>query len=207
LGYDGKGQFVLENSAAADKLWPHVKNQELILEKFCPFDCEISVIAARSTSGEIITYEPLVNIHKNGILNQSIYPAKISEELKIKAQKIAKKIVEKLDLIGILAVEFFVIQNELLVNELAPRPHNSGHFSMDAAFTSQFEQLIRAITGMKLGNAEFHSQGYMQNLIGNQVQDLKKFQQNPYAKIHLYGKKRIIEGRKMGHINILEVVK
>ncbi len=184
---------------------PHLlRGPELILEKFCPFDFEISVLVARSKKGEIKTYAPLTNIHKNGILDESIYPAKISKALQIKAQAIAKKIVEKLDLVGILAVEFFVIGDELLVNELAPRPHNSGHFSMDACVTSQFEQLIRAITGLSLGSTEFHSEGRMKNLIGDEVKNLEKFYKNPRAKIHLYGKEKIAAGRKMGHVNLLE---
>jgi len=203
MGYDGKGQFVLKNAKEAENAWDRSQNHKLILEKFCPFNSEISVIVARSKNNEIAVYEPLTNIHKNSILDESIYPAKISEELKIKAQEVAKKIIEKLDLIGVLAVEFFVMENELLVNELAPRPHNSGHFSMDAAITSQFEQLIRAITGMTLGSTEFHSQGYMKNLIGDEAQDLEKFYQNPRAKIHLYGKEKIADGRKMGHVNLL----
>jgi 5-(carboxyamino)imidazole ribonucleotide synthase len=204
MGYDGKGQFILKNVKEAENAWDQAQNHKLILEKFCPFNSEISVVVARSKNNEIAAYEPLTNIHKNSILDESIYPAEISEELKIKAQEIAKKIIEKLDLIGVLAVEFFVMENELLVNELAPRPHNSGHFSMDAAITSQFEQLIRAITGMKLGSTEFHSQGYMKNLIGDEVNDLEKFYQNPRAKIHLYGKEKIADGRKMGHVNILK---
>ncbi len=205
LGYDGKGQFVLTNAAEADKIWPQVAEQKLILEKFCPFDSEISVIAARSKSGEISVYEPLTNIHKNGILDESIYPAKISERLRIKAQEIAKKIVQELNLIGVLAVEFFVIGEELLVNELAPRPHNSGHFSMDASFTSQFEQLIRAITNLPFGSTRFHSSGRMKNIIGDEVKNLAEFYQNPYAKIHLYGKEKAKEGRKMAHVNFLEI--
>lgn len=204
MGYDGKGQFVLTKAAEAEKIWPQVKSQKLILEKFCPFDSEISVIVARGKKGEIKTYAPLTNIHKNGILDESIYPAKISEALKTKAQTIAKKIVEKLDLVGILAVEFFVIGDELLVNELAPRPHNSGHFSMDACVTSQFEQLIRAIAGLPLGSTEFHSQGRMKNLIGDEVKNLEKFYKNPRAKVHLYGKAEVKAGRKMGHVNLLE---
>ena len=204
MGYDGKGQFVLSNAFEAVAAWAKVEKQKLILEKFCPFDSEISVIVARSKTGEIAAFEPLTNIHKNGILDESHYPAKISPNLKIKAQEIAQKIVGELDLIGVLAVEFFVVGEELLVNELAPRPHNSGHFSMDAAITSQFEQLIRAISGLTLGSTQFHSQGCMKNLIGEEVRDLTKFYQNPRAKIHLYGKNKVFEGRKMGHVNILE---
>lgn len=204
MGYDGKGQFVLKTAADADKAWAQAKDQKLILEKFCPFDSEISVMVARSQSGEIAAYEPLTNIHKNGILDESIYPAKISKALQIKAQNMAKKIAEKIDLVGILAVEMFVCENELLVNELAPRPHNSGHFSMDAAVTSQFEQLIRAITDLKLGSTKFHSKGFMKNLIGDDIKNLDKFYKDPQAKIHLYGKDKIAVGRKMGHINILK---
>lgn len=199
MGYDGKGQYVLEVGQSL----PQIESQILILEKFCPFDSEISVLVARAKTGEIKSYEPLTNIHKNGILDESHYPAKISETLKIKAQTIAEKIAEELDLIGILAVEMFVIGEEILVNELAPRPHNSGHFSMDASVTSQFEQLIRAITGLPLGSTEFHSNGYMKNLIGDEVKDLEKFYQNPRTKIHLYGKEKIAAGRKMAHVNIL----
>lgn len=204
MGYDGKGQFVLEDIELAKKVYENVKNYPLILEKFCRFDDEVSVIVARSKSGEIKAYEPLTNVHKNGILQRSFYPSKLSLPQKIKTQKTATKIAEKLDLVGIMAVEFFIVDNKILVNELAPRPHNSGHFSMNASITSQFEQLIRAITGKALGDARFHSQGQMINLIGDEVNDIEKYQNNPKAKIHLYGKGEAKEGRKMGHINVLK---
>lgn len=206
MGYDGKGQFVLENKAQAQEAWKKIfGNAELILEKFCPFDSEISVIVARSLSGEIACFAPLTNIHKNGILDKSIYPAKISDECKKHAQEIATKISQSLDLKGVLAVEFFVMNGEkLLVNELAPRPHNSGHFSMNAANSSQFEQLIRAITDLPLGDTTFHSTGYMQNLIGDDVENLQEFITNKKAKIHLYGKDEAKPGRKMGHVNVVD---
>jgi 5-(carboxyamino)imidazole ribonucleotide synthase len=203
MGYDGKGQFVLKNAAEAQKAWFQVKEKNLILEKFCEFDSEISVIVARSKNGEVKSYEALTNIHKNGILDQSIYPAKISKALQIKAQNLSEKIAEKINLVGVLAVEMFVCGNELLINELAPRPHNSGHFSMDACITSQFEQLIRAICGLPLGSTKFHSTGFMKNLIGDEVKNVEKFYKNPNAKIHLYGKEKIADGRKMGHVNFL----
>lgn len=203
MGYDGKGQFVLGCESDISVIWNQIGNNLLILEKFCPFDSEISVIVARSTKGEIATYEPLTNIHKNGILNRSIYPAKISSELKIKSQEIASKIAQDIDLVGLMAVEFFVCGDRLLVNELAPRPHNSGHFSMDASRISQFEQLIRAIAGLKLANCDFHSEGEMINLIGDDIHNIEKYLENPLAKIHLYGKKSVKEGRKMGHVNII----
>lgn len=203
MGYDGKGQFVLKEEENLENIWLQVKNQKLILEKFCPFNSEISVMVARSRNGEMAAYEPLTNIHKNGILDESHYPAKISESLKLKAQELAKKIAQELNLVGILAVEMFVVGDELLVNELAPRPHNSGHFSMDANVTSQFEQLIRAISGLPLGSTKFHFVGYMKNLIGDDVNNLEKFYQNKNAKIHLYGKAESKAGRKMGHVNLL----
>lgn len=205
MGYDGKGQFVLKNAADAQNAWAQAGTQKLILEKFCPFDSEISVIVARGKSGEISTYQPLTNIHKNAILDESIYPAQIPQSLQVKAQEVAKKIAEQLNLVGVLTVEFFVIGDELLVNELAPRPHNSGHFSMDAAVTSQFEQLVRAVTGLPLGSPDFHSSGRMKNLIGSEVENLEHFYQNKRAKIHLYGKEKIADGRKMGHVNILDL--
>lgn len=205
MGYDGKGQFVLSNKEQALDAWQKTTGQKLILEKFCPFSSEISTIVARSKTGEIACYEPLTNVHKNGILDESIYPAKISQNLIIKAQEIAKKIAKELDLIGIMAIEFFVVGDNLLVNEMAPRPHNSGHFSMDAAVTSQFEQLIRAINSIPLGSTNFHSNGHMKNLIGEEVLDLEDFYKNPSAKIHLYGKQKVAAGRKMGHVNFLNL--
>lgn len=204
MGYDGKGQFVLENATQAKKAWTQVASQKLILEKFCPFNSEISVIVARSRSGEIKAFEPLTNIHKNGILDESHFPAKISASLKTKAQNLAKKIAKELDLAGVMAVEMFVVKDQLLVNELAPRPHNSGHFSMDAAVTSQFEQLVRAVFDLPLGDCSFHSTGLMKNLLGADVNLLEKFYKNPRAKIHLYGKLEAKSGRKMGHVNILK---
>lgn len=210
MGYDGKGQVVLDDKMSIEqlkKIYQQYANQSLILEQFCKFDSEISVIIARNKNGEIACYDPLTNQHQNGILYRSFYPAKISEELKDKSKKIAKKIVQALDLIGILAIEFFVIDDQLLVNELAPRPHNSGHFSIDASITSQFEQVIRAITNSKLGITDYHANGYMQNLLGKEIYELEQYQKNPLAKIHLYGKDQAISGRKMGHVNILKKTK
>lgn len=204
MGYDGKGQYVLSSKEEAKKIFPKVKNQKLILEKFCKFSKEISVIVARSKSGEIACYEPLQNIHKSGILDESIYPSNISKKLESDAKKIASKIALKLDLIGVLAVEFFVVGDELLVNELAPRPHNSGHFSIDACLSSQFDQLARAISDLKLGSTKFYFSGYMKNLIGDEIYDVEKYLKNPNAKLHNYGKSEAKAGRKMGHVNILK---
>ncbi|MES2677677.1 MAG: 5-(carboxyamino)imidazole ribonucleotide synthase [Pseudomonadota bacterium] len=204
MGYDGKGQQVLKAQSDLKGIWENFSGAKLILEKFVDFSSEISVIVARNIQGEIACYQPLTNIHKNGILDRSFYPAKISAKTAQNAVEIASSIAHKLDLIGILAVEFFVLQDgNLLVNELAPRPHNSGHFSMDASNTSQFEQLIRAISGLPLGDVDFHCQGHMQNLIGEDVLQIDAHLENKKAKLHLYGKDKIAAGRKMGHINFL----
>lgn len=205
MGYDGKGQKVLKAGEDLEKVWNEFSKGQLILEKFVGFVSEASVIVARSTKGEIVCYEPLTNIHVDGILRKSIYPSGLSKGTVDKAIEYATKIAKELDLIGLLGIEFFVLESgDLLVNELAPRPHNSGHFSMDASYTSQFEQFIRAITGMPLANPAFHSKGYMENLIGDDVLKIEEYIKNKNAKLHLYGKDKVVVGRKMGHINFIE---
>jgi len=205
MGYDGKGQYVLNKDSNLEQIMAENIKNSLILEKFIPFDQEISVIIARNEKGEISCYDPLTNIHKNSILDESIYPARISKDVKVKSQEIAHKISEKLDLTGILAIEFFVLDNgKLLVNEMAPRPHNSGHFSMDGAKTSQFEQFIRAISGLDFTDNKFIKTGKMKNLIGEDINNTQIYQSNSNAKIHIYGKKEVKTGRKMGHVNILD---
>ncbi len=209
LGYDGKGQFRISNILDIEEIWHEIEKKDLlknslILEKLCPFTSEASIIVARSKSGEVKCFDPLTNIHKDGILDKSIYPARISKKAKDNCQKIAEKIAEEMDLIGLLAIEFFILENDIVyVNEMAPRPHNSGHFSMDACVTSQFKQLILAIFNQKLGEVEFFTKGYMQNLIGSDINDLSQFQLNQSAKIHLYGKGEAKKGRKMGHVNLI----
>jgi len=210
MGYDGKGQFMLDSITNCQQAWQELlpifkqnkSDNQLILEQFCSFSCELSVIVARSKK-QIVAYDPLNNIHRQGILWQSHYPAMLPNNIILQAKEIAINISQNLDLIGVLAVEFFLVENKLLVNELAPRPHNSGHFSMDACITCQFEQLIRAVLNINFGSTNFHSKGYMQNLLGSQINNLEEFLQNDQAKIHIYGKQTIAEGRKMGHINIL----
>jgi len=205
MGYDGKGQYVLEENSDLESVWNENVNKPLILEKFCPFELEISAIIARKENGEICAFEPLKNIHKNGILDESHYPALISAEISSNAKEAATKLAEALDLVGLLTVEFFVLKNgELLVNEIAPRPHNSGHFSMDAAKTSQFEQLIRAICNLEFGDPDYIREGYMKNLIGEDVNDIARYENDDNSIIHLYGKKEVKQGRKMGHVNILK---
>ncbi len=205
MGYDGKGQYILDKYSDLTKIIAENQKNILILEEFVQFEQEISVIITRNEAKEISCYDPLTNIHRNAILDESIYPANISNNVKVKSQEIASKISKSLDLIGILTIEFFVLPNgDLLVNELAPRPHNSGHFSMDGAITSQFEQFIRAISGLEFGNNQFIKTGKMKNLIGEDVNNTSLYEKNPNAKIHIYGKEEVKKGRKMGHVNILD---
>lgn len=206
LGYDGKGQYILDKNSNLEEILRKNQTNQLILEEFVSFSQEFSIIICRNQKGQTSCYDPLTNIHKNNILDESIYPAQISDKTQKQAKDIAIKIAQKLNLYGILAIEFFLLKDEtILVNELAPRPHNSGHFSMDAAITSQFEQMIRAITNLTFGNNQFIQSGKMKNLIGDDIKQVDQYFSNLNAKIHIYGKKQIKEGRKMGHINIIKV--
>jgi 5-(carboxyamino)imidazole ribonucleotide synthase len=166
---------------------------------------EISVIVARTHNGEVLPYDPVENIHKNGILDETIAPAEIEENISKQAQKIAIKIANEIDLIGIIAVEMFLTKDsEILINELAPRPHNSGHWTIDASITNQFEQFMRAVCGLPLGNIQFHSKAVMKNLIGDEINLWDKYIQNPNSKLHIYGKNKIRDGRKMGHVTTIK---
>jgi len=204
LGYDGKGQVKITSDAAVETLWAEMGGPVGILERFVDFACEISVIVARSASGGWATYVPVENQHAHHILDTTIAPARINPEVAMRAEAIARHIAEKLDLIGVLAAEMFVTpDDQLLVNELAPRPHNSGHWTIDACCTSQFEQLVRAICGLPLGSTEQHSDAVMKNLIGDDVEKWREAINEPLAKVHLYGKKEARPGRKMGHVTRL----
>src|SRR5262249_43453732 len=153
LGYDGKGQVTLTPEVQVEGAWERMGGAVGILERFVDFCCEISVIVARGEGGLWATYPPVENQHVNHILDSTIAPARIPAETAKRAEAIARHVAEKLDLVGLLAVEMFVtVQGDLLVNEIAPRPHNSGHWTIDACFTSQFEQLVRALTGLPLGS-------------------------------------------------------
>ena len=202
MGYDCKGQFRIKDQTHIPDINFH--KEDYILEEFVPFAKEISVIIGRSRSGAISCYEPLENKHKNGIIDTSSYPANIDNQIKNNAKFIAQTIIKNLDMIGLLAVEFFLLKNgDLLVNELAPRPHNSGHFSMDGAKTSQFEQLIRIICQLPLVDTKFHKEGYMKNIIGDDILKIDNITKDKIYKIHLYNKKTIKPGRKMAHINFI----
>lgn len=206
-GYDGKGQYVIRSLDDAKQLEQifSAKDQEgaFILEAFVDYTKEISVVLARSETGEIACFPPAENRHVGGILDTSIAPANIGA-LASQAISYAHAIAEKLELIGMLAIEFFVTRdNRLLFNEMAPRPHNSGHWTMDGCVTSQFEQCIRAVCGLPLGAVTAHSTIEMKNLIGDDIHHWQDILANPHAKLHIYGKSVPKEGRKMGHINTI----
>ncbi len=205
LGYDGKGQLKLtgpDDLAAAQAI---LAAGEAILEGFVRFALEISVIVARGVDGTVICYEPAENAHKNHILDITRVPARIAPDTAEQARAIAVRAAEKLDLIGLLAVEMFVTgDGAVVVNEMAPRPHNSGHWSMDGAVTSQFEQLVRAVCGLALGDvSRLAPVVEMTNLIGDDAAAWAEILAEPGAHLHLYGKAEARPGRKMGHVNRL----
>ena len=204
FGYDGKGQAKIEEGTDPIAAWRDLGSTRCILEGFVAFSMEISVIVARSATGEIKAYEPVENQHRNHILDKTIVPAGITQAQAEKAMEIAITAVEKLDLIGLLAVEMFVAEDgEILVNEVAPRPHNSGHWTQDACVTSQFEQLVRAVCGLPLGSVDRLGRAEMQNLLGHDINKWMDYLAEPGAHLHLYGKTAVKAGRKMGHVNRL----
>ncbi|MGG0753805.1 5-(carboxyamino)imidazole ribonucleotide synthase [Brevibacillus laterosporus] len=207
-GYDGKGQWVLRSFEEIEEAFSCLAKAktELIVEKFVPFIKELSVIVARNVSGEIVAFPIAENIHRENILHQSIVPARIEREIQQRAERLAIELAEKLEMVGLLAVEMFLTEDGgLYINEMAPRPHNSGHYTMDACLTSQFEQHIRAISNLPLGSTKLLSPVVMVNILGEHVAPLlKKIDQLPKkAKLHLYGKQEAKEKRKMGHINLV----
>lgn len=207
-GYDGKGQVVIhaeDDLPEADKL---IENNECILEKWLTFDKELSVIVTRSTTGETVTFPVAENIHVNNILHTSIVPARIPKRVEEEARKVALKLADTFQLIGTLAVELFLTaEGELYVNELAPRPHNSGHYTIDACETSQFEQHIRAICGWPLGKTTLLQPAVMVNILGQHVtKTVAAIPKFANCKLHLYGKSEAKINRKMGHITVLNSV-
>lgn len=204
-GYDGKGQFVLQTAADLQQFREKHYKPEIayVAEQALDFDRELSAIVCRNAQGKSSVFPIAENIHRNQILHQSIVPARVPEQIHQKASDIALKMAEGLKLQGTLAIELFLCGEELRVNELAPRPHNSGHFSLDACLTSQFEQHIRAICNLPLGDVRQVSPCVMLNLLGEDMDKLSREKVGKH-KLHLYGKKEARTGRKMGHINILE---
>jgi 5-(carboxyamino)imidazole ribonucleotide synthase len=205
FGYDGKGQHKVTTPADVEHIWDAIGHQEAVVEKFISLQAEISVIAARALDGAIAEYVPFENRHRNHILDLTTAPAEIPAPIAARAVEITRAILEELHYVGVLCVEFFLsTDGELLVNELAPRPHNSGHLTFDAAVTSQFEQQVRAICGLPLGSPELLRPAAMANLLGDLWIDgppnwaaACRF---PEVKLHLYGKTEPRPGRKMGHL-------
>ena len=200
LGYDGKGQVMLDQTADLDQAWRALGGAPSILEGFIPFDGEISVIAARAVDGAIGAYPPIANRHRDHILDVSTAPADINAIQANRAIAIATDLAMALDYVGVLAVEMFIVGDKVLVNEIAPRVHNSGHWSIEGAVTSQFEQHIRAICGLPLGSMALRGRVEMTNLIGDDVAQLPALLAEPGAHVHLYGKTEVRPGRKMGHV-------
>ncbi|MEK9983250.1 MAG: 5-(carboxyamino)imidazole ribonucleotide synthase [Opitutae bacterium] len=207
-GYDGKGQVKVEVPTDAIAAWEQIDRAEAIFEKFVDFNQELSIVAARGQDGECAFYGPMANLHENHILSISVCPGGFSEKVTSEAQEITRAILEALNYVGTLCVEFFLTQDgSLLVNELAPRPHNSGHLTIDGHRTCQFEQQVRAIAGLPLGSPAQIKPAAMVNLLGDVWQNGDPDWSSALAindlKLHLYGKREARVGRKMGHINIL----
>ncbi len=209
FGYDGKGQAKLADAKAdLDAAWSRMGGSAAVLEGWVPFDLEISVIVARRADGAAVAYEPAENLHRNHILHLSLSPARISADLAGRAKALALEVAARLGLVGLLGVELFVVGDRILVNELAPRPHNSGHQTLDAHATSQFEQHIRAVCGLELGDPSLRRPAAMLNLLGDlwkggREPDWSLVRREPGAHLHLYGKGRPAPGRKMGHVTLV----
>ncbi len=210
LGYDGKGQVRVKTAAEARAAYADLGGQPCVLEKMLPLELEVSAIVTRSSPHEVAVFPVAENRHAKGILDISIVPAQIDPALAAKAQQMALKLAEALDYVGVLAVEFFVLQGgELVVNEMAPRPHNSGHYTIDACVTSQYEQQVRAMCALHPGRTDLLSPIAMVNLLGDVWQadggepKWDVLMQAPNAHLHLYGKKEARPGRKMGHFCVL----
>jgi 5-(carboxyamino)imidazole ribonucleotide synthase len=207
-GYDGKGQHKVTTPADVEHIWNAIGHQEAVVEKFVELQTEISVIAARGLDGEMVVYTPFENRHRNHILDLTTAPAAVSPAVARRAVDITKNVLHELQYVGVLCAEFFVsTDNELLVNEVAPRPHNSGHLTFDAAVTSQFEQQVRAICGLPLGSAELLRPAAMANILGELWNDGEPNWaaacRMPDVKLHLYGKVEPRSGRKMGHLTAM----
>ncbi|AKK20442.1 5-(carboxyamino)imidazole ribonucleotide synthase [Candidatus Liberibacter africanus] len=201
MGYDGKGQQIYNENDSTKNLYASLGNVPLIFERFATFSCEISIIAARALNGSICFYDPIQNTHIDGILHQSRVPSPISKKTSFLAYSAMKKVLTKLNYVGILCIEFFVTEDgKVIANEMAPRVHNSGHWTEACCTTSQFEQHIRSITNLPLGNPDRHSNCVMHNLIGSDIEQYEKWLNCNSSLVHIYGKSKTLPGRKMGHV-------
>jgi len=208
FGYDGKGQFGIDTTDDVNAAWKALNCEACVLEQRISLDIEVSVVLARGFDGELVTYPVAENVHKGGILDVSLVPARIDNTLANKVTDMAKQIAISLNYIGVMAVEFFISNGELLVNEVAPRPHNSGHYTLDACVTDQFEQQVRAVCGLPLGDTQQLTPIVMINMLGDiwhngKEPDWNKLLDYPNIKLHLYGKRKARPGRKMGHYNVV----
>jgi 5-(carboxyamino)imidazole ribonucleotide synthase len=201
MGYDGKGQIKITNEHQVNQISKTYKSFNHILEGMVNFTKEISVISVRNSKGEISCFDPGENIHENGILKTTTIPAQVPRALITDAILLASKILNKLDYIGVLGVELFISNGKLIVNEIAPRVHNSGHWTQNGCLIDQFEQHIRAVAGWPLGDGARFINVTMENLIGDDILNTEMISQDSGAAIHLYGKKETRPGRKMGHVN------
>lgn len=208
MGYDGKGQVAIDRDTDPAAAWAEmagsVPEAVGIVEGWVSFEREISVIVARGADGAMVTYDPGENLHTNHILHRTTAPARIPEATAETARITARRVAEGLDLVGVMGVEMFVTgEDTVLVNELAPRPHNSGHWTIDGCPVSQFEQHVRSVAGLPLGSADRHSDAVMTNLLGDEVHGWRTVLAEPHARLHLYGKQTVKPGRKMGHVTRL----
>lgn len=208
LGYDGKGQMRIDDAGEARRAWDAVKRESCVLEQLLPLDSEISVVLARGVDGAVACWPVGENMHRNGILDVTVVPARVGATITRDAETVAQQIAAKLDYVGVMAVEFFVSNGVLRVNEIAPRPHNSGHFTVDACVTSQFEQQVRVLCGLPLGDTRLLSPVAMVNLLGDlwrgsDAPPWSSLLAQPNVKLHLYGKRLARPGRKMGHFNLM----
>ena len=201
FGYDGKGQARLKSPEDTGNAWNDMAGQPAILEGFVDFSHEVSVIAARGSDGEVACFDPGENVHRDGILHTTTVPARLSAAQRTDAVLMAARILNALDYVGVLGVELFVTPGGLIVNEIAPRVHNSGHWTQNGCAVDQFEQHIRAVAGWPLGDGMRHSDVVMENLIGDDMDKVPQIAREPSAALHLYGKAEVKAGRKMGHVN------
>ena len=208
FGYDGKGQARVATLEEARAAFAEFGGQPCVLEGFVKLEREVSVVLARSDAGECALFPVAENRHENGILDVSIVPARVSDELAQQARDMARELAGKLAYVGVMAVEFFIADGRLLVNEMAPRPHNSGHYTLDACVTDQFEQQVRALCGLPLGDTRLLSPAAMVNILGDRWHNggphWDTLLAHPNIKLHLYGKETPRPGRKMGHFNVLD---
>jgi 5-(carboxyamino)imidazole ribonucleotide synthase len=208
FGYDGRGQIRLDRVSNLDDAWALLGVPEAVLEQLVPFVQEISVVGARGVDGSWVSFPPGENVHANGILDFTVAPARVLSEIATRADELAHRLADALDHVGTIGVEFFVLADgSLVVNEMAPRPHNSGHHTMDACVTSQFGLQLQAVTGTRFGSVHQHTSAVMVNLLGdiwvNGEPDWSAVSRVPNARLHLYGKSAPKPGRKMGHLTML----